>query len=470
MTSDRLKILQVSGGEHTGGAQRVAVSLLQGLQRRDQTAWMAVGRRDVDDPDIFLIPTKPPRGPWARSIRHAADVIAALSGRERGAGWLQRRLRLAESPSWILDWWRGREHFDYPGTAAIPDLPPQRPDIIHCHNLHGRYFDLRTLAPMSRTVPVVLTLHDEWTLTGHCAYTLGCERWRVGCGSCPDLKIYPAVRRDATDDNWRAKRAIYADSRLYVSTPSQWLMDRARDSILAEGAARWRVIPNGVDRSIFRPGDRAVARERLALAQEPLTLLFAANGARSNMFKDYRTVALAAQNAAKLLRGRTLLLIALGESGPAERFENLEIRFVPYETDLRRVAAYYQAADIYLHGAKAEAAGLTILEALATGLPVIATAVGGIAESVRSLAGAPGGWGGTAHPVDRATGVLVAPADAEGMGAATATLLGDESLRLALSANAAADAANRFDFERYVDTTLEWYREILADWRMRGTP
>ena len=51
-------------------------------------------------------------------------------------------------------------------------------------------------------MPVALTLHDEWLLTGHCAYTLGCERWRIGCGRCPDLTIYPAIRRDSTAENF----------------------------------------------------------------------------------------------------------------------------------------------------------------------------------------------------------------------------------------------------------------------------
>jgi glycosyltransferase involved in cell wall biosynthesis len=165
-----------------------------------------------------------------------------------------------------------------------------------------------------------------------------------------------------------------------------------------------------------------------------------------------------------------LSLVVLGDAGPAERLDNLEIRFIPYERNLQQVARYYQAADLYLHGAKAETAPLTILEALATGLPVVATAVGGVAELVRSLAAAPGAWTGAAHPLDRATGVLVAPGDADGMGAALAALLGDETLLRTLSANAIVDVADRFDFERYVDTTLAWYWEVLGDWRARRDP
>ena len=68
---------------------------------------------------------------------------------------------------------------------------------------------------------------------------------------------------------------------------------------------------------------------------------------------------------------------------------------------------------------------------------------------------------------DEATGVLVAPGDAEGMAAAAAALLGDDALRATLSANAIVDAAKRFDLELQLDETIAWYREIIADWKGR---
>ena len=341
--------------------------------------------------------------------------------------------------------------------------------MIHGHNLHGGYFDLRQLAPMSHRLPVALTLHDEWTFTGHCGYGIECERWRIGCGSCPDLTLYPAIRRDGTRANLRAKRAIYDRSRLYVSTPSQWLMDRATASALAAGVVGWRMIPNGVDRSNFRPGDRAAARARLDLPADPFILLFAANGGRKSPYKDYPTVSAAAVRAAAAVTGRRVLCIALGDEGPPEAFENGELRFVPYRADIAEVAAYFQAADLYLHAAKAENLPTTILEALATGLPVVATAVGGIPEELHSLADAPGAWSGLSHAPTEATGVLVAKGDAVGMGAATATILADDDLRAVLSANAAADAARRFDLERQLDATIAWYRDIITDWQGRDS-
>ena len=467
MSDERLSVMQVTKVAQGGGAERIASQLHSGLAARGHASWMATVRGSEDDPTVVAIPPRPPLGLPGRGLLRAADALGPAKRRPPPIRALKRTLRFWATPRRSIAKRQGREIFDFPGTAAIPDLAPEPLDVIHGHNLHGSYFDLRELAPMSHRLPVTLTLHDEWTFTGHCAYGLGCERWRIGCGSCPDLTIYPAIERDGTHANWLAKQDIYARSRLYVTTPSQWLMDRAKASMLAAGAAGWRTIPNGVDRTIFKPADRTEARLRLDLPVASSILLFAANQARRSPYKDYDTVAAAAERAAALVTGRPVLALALGDDGPGVTFPNGELRSVPYRADIGGVADYFAAADLYLHAAKAENLPTTILEALSTGTPVIATAVGGIEEEVRSLATAPGRWSGQGHGPDEATGVLVAPGDAEGMAAAAAALLGDDALRATLSANAIADAAERFDLELQLDETIAWYREIIADWKGR---
>jgi glycosyltransferase involved in cell wall biosynthesis len=202
----------------------------------------------------------------------------------------------------------------------------------------------------------------------------------------------------------------------------------------------------------------------LRLPREPLVLLFAANALNKNPFKDYGTIEAAVERLAAEPRDRPLLLIALGGTGPTRRFPNAEMRQVPYETVPERVAAYYQAADVYLHAANADTFPTTILEAMATGISVVATAVGGIPEQVHSLDGVAGAWAGESTDLSTATGVLVAPHDSAGMAAATSTLLADRTLRERLGANATAEAAANYDIERQIDETIKWYGEIIADW------
>jgi glycosyltransferase involved in cell wall biosynthesis len=469
VTTEPLRILQVSPRSRGGGAERVAVALHEGLRGRGHLAWLALGTRDTSDPYSVEIPSG--ALPPAQALRWAARRARRLDGQIPGAKQVELALRAAASPGRAVSWLRGREYFAYPGTRSLMTLPPQVPDLIHCHNLHGDYFDLRELGQLSHALPVVLTLHDEWTFTGHCAYTMGIELWRTGCHSCPDRGVFPSIGRNASHLNWEAKQRIYSASRLYVTSPSEWLMNRARESILAGGAAGWRTIPTGVDRSVFHPGAKEDARAKLGLPQSPLILLFAAHRARRSAFKDYATVLRAAQIVADRLPGQELLVLALGEAGPTERFGSAEVRFISFEVDVDRVATYYRAADLYMHAARADNLPTVILEALASGLPVVATAVGGIPEEVLSLEAAPGAWTGPSAPLERATGVLVAPGDAIGMAEAVTTLLLRPELRARLGANGIADVTARFDVDRQLDATVNWYRDVLADWhawRARG--
>jgi glycosyltransferase involved in cell wall biosynthesis len=222
-------------------------------------------------------------------------------------------------------------------------------------------------------------------------------------------------------------------------------MRKAEQSMLAPAIAEARVIPNGVDLSIFRPGDRRAARAELGIPQEAHVLLFAANVIRDNVWKDYRTLREAIRLAAESSQERPLHLIGLGDDGPLERIGRAEIRFVPYQDDPAIVARYYQAADIYVHPARADTFPTSVVEALACGIPVVATAVGGIPEQID----------------DGQTGLLVPPADAHLLAQRIVQLLDDDTLRQRLGGAAAASARERFDLVRQADTYLQWYYELV---------
>jgi len=108
---------------------------------------------------------------------------------------------------------------------------------------------------------------------------------------------------------------------------------------------------------------------------------------------------------------------------------------------------YYQAADIYVHPARAETFPTTVLEALACGTPVVASRVGGIPEQV----------------VEGKTGFLVSVGDAREMAGRILGLLADGDLRQEIGRLAAEDAARRFGLERMVKGYLDAYQEILEE-------
>jgi glycosyltransferase involved in cell wall biosynthesis len=459
-----MNILHVGTADISGGAEKVAWNLFQSHRSRGHGSWLAVGRKLSNDADIVLIPNHELRGGWARFWSEFNTHLEPACGRVRGAWRLCDMVDgLAEPGRW-LDRHRGVEDFHFPGTWDLLKISPRPPDILHLHNLHGAYFDLRALHWLSQQLPVVVTLHDAWLLSGHCAHSFDCDRWKIGCGKCPDLNIYPAIMRDATAYNWQRKEEIYSKSRIHVATPSRWLMDRVEESALAPAVVNSRIIHNGVDLSVFRPADKRRVRAALGLPEGVTVLLFTANRVRLNIWKDYSMMRAAVAQLAEHRQGRSLLFIALGEDAPAERIGQAEVRFVPFQRDPAVVARYYQAADIYIHGARAEVWGLTITEALACGTPVVATAVGGIPEQVRGLGivdGRSQGEDVNTYTVNEATGIVVPPGDAAAMSVGIERLLNDDPLRRRLGENAATDACQRFDLQRQAETYLDWYEELL---------
>ncbi len=461
MLNRPLKILQISTTDIGGGAEKVAWNLFQAYRGRGHNSWLAVGTKRSDDADVMVICSNNRSTPWARLRRAVGEKADRLEGKAQG---LRHLVRLCKHPRREVETWLGIEDFNHPSTWQIIKTTPQEANIIHCHNLHGGYFDLRALPWLSHQALTILTLHDAWLMSGHCAHSFDCERWRIGCGQCPDLNIPPAINRDATAYNWRRKRDIYAHSRLYISTPCEWLMRKVEQSMLAPAVVDARVIPNGLDLSVFHRADKRAVRAALGIRQDTQVLLFMANRVRRNVWKDYQTMQTAIDLVAERVRQRDLLFIALGEEAPAERIGRAEVRFVPYEEDPETVARYYQAADLYLHPARIDTFPNAIVEALACGTPVVATAVGGIPEQVKGLKTVPGRAKTlklNRYEISEATGILVPAGDAAEMAIGIERLIDDEALRRRIGENAARDARKRFDLQRQVDSYLDWYESLL---------
>ena len=110
--------------------------------------------------------------------------------------------------------------------------------------------------------------------------------------------------------------------------------------MLFSAAAQTRVIPYGVDLSLFLPGDRRAARARLSLPLDARVVLTSAYGIRRNIWKDYDTMAAAMGLVSERLGPGSLIFVAMGEQAPPERVGRAEIRFIPFVTDPGLVADY----------------------------------------------------------------------------------------------------------------------------------
>jgi glycosyltransferase involved in cell wall biosynthesis len=174
-------------------------------------------------------------------------------------------------------------------------------------------------------------------------------------------------------------------------------------------------------------------------------VLFAAHGVRKNIWKDYLAMQGAIQEVGRQMQREAILFIALGEGGEPKQVGHAQIRFVPFTEDPTAVARYYQAADVYLHAARADTFPNTVLEALACGTSVVATAVGGIPEQVD----------------EGRTGFLVPPGDAKGLADRVIQLLSNEDLQKRLSQEAVRVARERYDARNQARAYLNWFEEII---------
>jgi len=436
------KILQVSTSDRAGGAESCAWALFQLYARLGHKSWLAVGTQQSQVTGVLRIPHERYRSPWARLwIPYLKPPDYCSHSPE---AHLQSLLRLISEPRRVLARRRGEEDFDFPGTVHLLDLVPEVPDVIHCHNLHGGYFDLRALPRLTHMRPLILNLHDAWLLSGHCAHSFDCSRWKTGCGYCPNLTTYPAIRRDATAFNWERKRHIYATSHIYVAAVSKWLIGKVEASMLQ--GVKSRVIYNGIDIDTFLPGSQAEARHALGLPISAKIVLFTAH----NEYKDYPTM-LAAIQRLERVNGNELCFVCLGQSGIEQVAGNGRLIFPGRETEPARMVNYYRATDVFLHAAREDSFPKTITEALACATPVVATAVGGIPEQIQ----------------EGETGYLTPRGDAQALAEAIQRLLQDSNLRNKMGAAGRRDAVQRFSLKRQVSEFLDWYGEVIEDWEAR---
>jgi len=408
-----LSVVHFSTADREGGSARSAYRIHDGLRRRGHLSRMLVGYKVTADPDVETVSG----GGLARRLDQIADRATARFGLQYQ--WIPSSRRLLGH-----DWLKA-------------------PDVIQLYNTHGGYLAHRMLPELARRAPIVWRLSDMWPMTGHCAYAGSCERWRDGCGQCPDLDTYPPIGRDTTAWLWRQKRRLYRQSRLTIVAPSRWIENIARSSPLLEGAAVHH-IPNGLDQTIFRPLDRAAARAVLGIPGDVTAILFAAHVAGDNTRKGTDLL----EQALHRLGPRADVLFLVAGVGSERWVGQIPQTVIPlgYIQDDRLLAAADAAADLVVVPSAVENLPNSVIEAFSCGRPVVAFDAGGIRDAVR----------------DRETGLLVPAGDIAGMASALARLLDDELLRRELGARALDVARREYSADIQAARFEELYLSLTA--------
>jgi glycosyltransferase involved in cell wall biosynthesis len=223
--------------------------------------------------------------------------------------------------------------------------------------------------------------------------------------------------------------------------------DEVRDSMSARAQARTRVVVHGVpvDELRARRAERAAQRAAYGLRDDDIAVTTVAN---LRWTKDYPTLLRAA--VAVTAQHPNVRFLAAGQ-GPLEAEIRAEaaslglgdrLRILGYVDD---TAALLSASDVFVLASLVEGLPIALLEAMAIGLPVVATAVGGTPKAV----------------TDGVEGRLVPAGQPEALATAIGEVTGDADLRASM-ALAAGRRAREFDIERAARHLESLYAEILV--------
>lgn len=261
------------------------------------------------------------------------------------------------------------------------------PDVIHLHNLHGYYINIELLFDYLKTSgkPVIWTLHDCWSFTGHCTHFdyIGCEKWKTeGCSNCPLKKQYPkAIVFENSKNNYEKKKRIFTGvPEMTIVTPSKWLGDLVKQSFLKEYPVK--VINNGIDLNIFKPTESGFRQEH-KLENKKIVLGVASTWSKSKGLYDFVKLSELLNDDYKIV------LVGLNK----EQMKTMpsDILCIERTNSTRELAEIYTAADVLVNPTYEDNYPTVNLEAQACGTPVITYKTGGSPESVSENAIVPKG-------------------------------------------------------------------------------
>jgi glycosyltransferase involved in cell wall biosynthesis len=299
-------------------------------------------------------------------------------------------------------------------------------DVIHVHGFSQKNLPVSALGRLLGK-PIVLTLH-----------TAGQDE--------PD-----AVKRRGALAYW-----AFTSPQLVMAVSTQ-LEAQWRDAGLP--AERVRMSPNGIDTDRFRPAsddERKALRKSLGWSHDRRVVLFVGFFSRDKrpdlLFRAWRLLAPATRPQLVFVGAKGTGYYEIDDAlGAAIRRDALQSGVADRLTFLdptNEVERCFRAADLFVLPSVREAHPLALLEAMACGLPVIATRLPGATDAIVE---------------DGLTGKLFAPDDEQALAGALRELLADPSAARAMGERAREAVSARYDIGRTADTWLAAYQAVLTD-------
>lgn len=358
-----MNILLVCSRDRGGGAAKATFRLFQALRRSEAETLMLVGESSSGHPGVVTLEVE--ESPLLRKARNQY--------------WMGQHALIDLRRSLVSNSWFS---LPYPGfdLSGLPLV--QNADVINLHWV-SQFQSVESISRLMDTgKPVVWTLHDENPFTGGCHYSGHCREYMDLCRECPQLK----------DDRFNVPATVLANKlrhwrgRLDIVTPSRWMADAARKSRVM-GECPIHVIPNSLDTELYRPRPGESERERLGIPPGATCILFNAE-VHGELRKGFPQLLRALEHclAQPAFRRKAaagdIRLITVGRNKENDFRLGMPVHTLGYIRNEETMARIFNACDFFVLPSLEDNLPNTVLEAMASAVPVIAFAAGGVPEMV----------------------------------------------------------------------------------------
>ena len=336
-----MNILFINYTDGKGGAARLTMSLKNGLNKAGHHTSLFVKNKYTDNHDIFLM----------KKPNKILLALSKITKKDIGSILYNKFYKLMSNDL---------EFFNNKNFLKSEQL--QKADIIHCHNLHHNYFNLKLLKKISKEKPVFWSLHDMWALTPHEAWIIKDELNNIKF----QMEVKPRLIWNNRKHLIKAKEKIYKNSDLQIISTSNWFLHEAANSILKN--QKHHLIYNGINENIYKPFDKQKIRKKLGLPKDKKIITFMASGGRLNKQKGWRYAQEVIENYKK---NNNILFVCVGSTIKDSKLRNNNIRYIDYINNEVELAMYHSASDIFLNPSEAEAFCLILIQAMSCGVPSV---------------------------------------------------------------------------------------------------
>ncbi len=349
---------------------------------RASAAWRIVTAQQAIGIEAFSLVMIDPQGPGTETVYKRNWLNIVVLRFSRIVGSIAKKILYKPKTQNDLPW-----SLDISTNGLARTITRLSPDIVHLHWIPA-LVDLESIARLN--VPVFITLHDVWPLTGGCHCNLDCNQWEQGCSACPQMfsrfeKIYsPNVQ-------WQKQLDCFAAIKnLTIVCPSEWIFEMATRS------------PKFRQSSVVKIQNCVNEKAALSLEPQPLhiesfEIAFVLSGQRNSYHKGLDLVLQVLKIVDSKKHTKPISVNFIGMELPQISLKNVTLRSTPHLNSEERIFEELSFSDLVLLPSRQDNLPNVAIEANLVGTPVIAFEVGGVGEIV----------------IDAITGFVIKPFDCD---------------------------------------------------------